>query len=306
MSTRLFRPNTSACARLAVAAALTTPLCAGAALHVYEPFDYAAPSILDGTAATGRNLAGAYESLRTDDFRLRVSTPGLGYGGLVGAPTASGGKLTQLQGTTQDDATVGLAQPIEIAAGGALYFSALFTFDDSSNGNRRAGISLIDGAGGGEITFGETAVGVRALRATANTAATGGLVATAGSMGTFSDGQTLLLIGRYENGANPLGDRLELLGYDTAASHVLPATFDPADPNVTLYQNLDEIDIDLSRVSSIRFTIRGDDNNYIDELRIGSSFADVAAIPEPHAWLLMLCGMGVVTAGVRARHLALR
>jgi hypothetical protein len=35
---------------------LGTPLTAGAALYVYEPFDYRAPAGLDGTAAGGLNL----------------------------------------------------------------------------------------------------------------------------------------------------------------------------------------------------------------------------------------------------------
>ncbi|MGH8666994.1 MAG: hypothetical protein ACREUX_22260 [Burkholderiales bacterium] len=95
--------------------------------------------------------------------------------------------------------------------------------------------------------------------------------------------------------------RLDGLGCDTGASHALPADFDPNDPNTILYQELDEVDIELTRISSLRFTIRGSDNNYIDELRIGSTLADVAPIPEPHTWLLMLCAIAAVAAGTRFR-----
>ena len=52
--------------------------------------------------------------------------------------------------------------------------------------------------------------------------------------------------------------------------------------------------------SAVRFVIRGNDNNYIDELRIGSTVADVAPIPEPHAWLLMLIGV-IIVAGIAHR-----
>lgn len=293
------------CARFAAAVGAAIPLSAGAVLHVHEPFDYPAPSILHDTAATGFNLAGSYAStIGVESLRLRVSSPGLGYGTLSGAASTSGNKLTQLQSTSGDTVTVALAQPIDIPAGSAIYFSALFTLDDSLNGNHRAGIALADDASGGELTFGEATVGIRNIRATADTAATGGLLATSGSLGSFSDGQTLLLIGRYSNSAAALGDRLELLGYDTSASHPMPASFVAGDPNAVVSQTLDGVDIDLARISSLRFSIRGSDNNYIDELRIGSTLADVAPIPEPQAWLLMLCGFGAVLAGVRRRRVA--
>ena len=128
-----------------------------AALHVYEPFDYPASSVLEGATATGFNLTGTYDSAAAaENQQLRVSTPGLGYGNLAGAPPTSGGKLTQLQGGGPDSATVMIARPVEILPGQAIFFSALFTFDDSSNGNHRAQIELIDGED--EIAFGEQAL----------------------------------------------------------------------------------------------------------------------------------------------------
>jgi hypothetical protein len=175
--------------------------------------------------------------------------------------------------------------------------------DDSRNGNHRAQVSLVDGAE--NISFGEPTVGSRAIRASASTSATGGVVASTGDRGSFSNGQTLLLIGRYNNSALPLGDRLELLGYDTAASHPIPTVFDPADPNAVLYQELRDIDIDLTRIAAVSFIIRGADNNYIDELRIGSTVADVAPIPEAQTWLLMVCGLAAVAAKARRRKLGM-
>jgi hypothetical protein len=289
-------------ARTLAAAVFAAPLPAGAALHVYEPFDYSAPSLLNGTPASGLNLQGTYVSNGVHEtFQLRVSAPGLSYGNLSGAPSVSGAKLTQLSGSTSNGSVVTLAQPVSILPGQAIFFSALFTFDDSSNGNHFASIDLIDDSSGDSITFGESIVGVRAIRASAETIAAGRRLTTAGSDRAFTNGQTLLLMGRYNNSPAALGDRLELLGYDTAASHALPASFDPSDPNTILYQELDEVDIDLTRISSLRFTLRGSDNNFIDELRIGSTLADVAPIPEPHTWLLMLCGIAGVAAAVRRR-----
>jgi hypothetical protein len=301
MPTDRFVPLPKRLARVSAGAGLAVSLHAGAALLVYEPFDYPAPSLLNGTTATGLDLAGTYVSdVVNEVFQLRVSAPGLGYGNLAGAPGAAGGKLTQLRGTTSNGSVVGLAQPVPILPGEAIFFSALFTFNDAASGNRFARISLIDEVSGGSITFGETVAGVRAIRASADTPATGGQRATGGDDRAFDNGQTLLLIGRYNNSALASGDRLELLGYDTAANHALPGAFDPNDPNTVLYQELDGIDIDLERISSLRFAIRGDDNNFIDELRIGSTLADVAPVPEPRTWLLVLCGIAAV-AGTRFR-----
>jgi hypothetical protein len=289
-------------ARMLAAAVLAAPLHASAALLVYEPFAYPAPALLNGTPASGLNLQGTYVSdVAHESFQLRVSAPGLSYGNLSGAPSVSGAKLTQLSGSTSNGSVVALAHPVSILPGQASYFSALFTFDDSSNGNHFASIDLIDDSSGNSISFGESVVGVRAIRASAETIAAGRNRTTEGSDRAFTNGQTLLLIGRYNNSPAALGDRLELLGYDTAASHPLPASFDPGDPNTILYQELEEVDIDLTRISSLRFTVRGSDNNFIDELRIGSTLADVTPIPEPHTWLLMLCGMAGVTAAVRWR-----
>jgi hypothetical protein len=291
----------------ALAAALTPPPHAAAALLVYEPFDYPAVStpLLDGTAATGLNLTGTYVSDAVHPlFQLRLSSPGLSYGNLASAPSATGAKLTQLNGSTSNAATVSLADPVRILPGQAIFFSALFTLDDSRNGNHRAQVHLVDGED--EIAFGEPVVGGRAIRAHAKTAATGGLAASSGDRSSFSNGQTLFLIGRYNNSPVALGDRLELLGYDTAASHPFPTAFDPADPNAILYQELRDIDIDLTRISAVRFEIRGADNNYIDELRIGSTVADVAPIPEPRTWLLMLCGLAAVAGAAGRSSSALR
>src|SRR5512145_860966 len=86
---------------LVLALALLAPVRAGAQLLVYEPFDYPAGTILDGTAATGTNLTGTYAgSMVPPGFDLLIEAPGLGYGGLIGAPTPAGNRLSQALGTT--------------------------------------------------------------------------------------------------------------------------------------------------------------------------------------------------------------
>jgi hypothetical protein len=296
----MFRSAAASALPLVLAVALLAPVRAGAQLLVYEPFDYPAATILDGTPATGANLTGLYTgTMVPPGFDLRVDSPGLGYGNLFGAPAPAGNRLNQGLGTTAASATASFAQAVPVSPGSALFFSALFTFDDSLNGNHLANIALTNDDDGDEIGFGEDAVGTRAIRVSANTAATGGLRADGASL-AFDSGQTLFLVGRYTNSAAAGGDRLDLIGYDTNLAFALPSAFDPADANAQFAYALAGLDIDLAQITSVTFTIRGTANNFIDELRIGETYA-VVAVPEPHAWVLLLVGLAIVLGPVRRR-----
>src|SRR5690606_11130135 len=151
---------------------------ARAALLVYEPFDYAAGTVLDGVPATGTNLAGTWTPLGAIEAqKLVVSSPGLDYGNLAGAPPALGNRANDVNGVTAAGGTVSLASPLLVPPDSAIYWSVLLLLDDSLNGNRLANVTLADADTGDAIGFGEAGVGVRAIRITADTAATGGLVA---------------------------------------------------------------------------------------------------------------------------------
>jgi hypothetical protein len=300
LASRLLRARGSAAAGLAAAGALAFPGGpAGATLLVHEPFDYAAGTILEDVAATGLNLAGNYTApMIITGFELGAGAPGLDYGSLLGAPPASGQRLTQQSGTTAGVAVVSLDQDVVVSPGDAIYWSALVTLSDAENGNHLAYITFRDDDNGDTIFFGEAAVGVRGLRIAAATEATDQVVANGVDAG-FSDGQTLLLVGRYLNASAAGADRLDLLVYDTAEADTLPLVFDPDDPAAEHAFLLDELDVDLAKISSLLFTIRGDDNNFIDELRIGSSYA--AVIPEPSTAALLLSGFGALGLAARAR-----
>ncbi|HEY3395184.1 MAG TPA: hypothetical protein VGK58_20960, partial [Lacipirellulaceae bacterium] len=261
---------------------------------VYEPFDYPAGTVLAGTAATGLNLAGNYETTSTfpDQFQLTARSPGLNYGNLIGAPAPLGNSLTEPSGTTLGDAKVSVDSDVLVAPGQSIYWSALFTLNSATNGNRFANITFTDDDNGDLLQFGE-GIGVRSVRIAAHTSSTGQLI-TAGTDPSFADGDTLLLIGRYINSAVPDGDRLDLIGYDTADPDVLPLSFEPTDPNAEFAYELENLDIDFEKITSITFTIRGDDNNFIDELRIGSSYS--AIIPEPAAATLFVIAASLAGA----------
>jgi hypothetical protein len=272
------------------------------ALLVYEPFDYPAGTVLDGTAATGQNLTGTYAAMNPglpSPFVIVADSPGLDYGNLAGVPGAIGNRISELRGTTSAGVTVTVEENVPILPGQAVFWSALFTFDDSENGNHLANVTFTNDENGDELSFGEVTVGVRAIRVNANTGATGMLIG-AGEDGSFVSGQTLLLIGRYVNSAAAGGDRLDLIGYDTADAIKLPANFDPADANALFAYDLAGLDIDFETITSVTFQIRADDNNFIDELRIGRTYGDV--IPEPTARALFVFAWSVVAVMRGKRH----
>jgi hypothetical protein len=261
---------------------------ASATLLVYEPFDYTT-GLLEGRSATGLDLTGVWQGTAATPTSLEpeVASPGLGYGSLVGAPPAAGNRLSQNTGTTAGTASAQLAVPIDLPGGSAVYFSALFRLDDSENGNHLAHITLSDPDNGDSITFGEAVVGVRNVRISAETATTGGLIA--GGADQFTNGQILFLVARYVNGAAAQSDSIELVGYDTAHADVLPQDFDPNDPNAEMRSVLTGVDIDLVKIGRIGFSIRGDANNFLDELRVGTTYA--AVVPEPSTAALLLAGL---------------
>ena len=281
----------------AVAGSLLVAGQAGAELLVYEPFSYGAGPL--GSEPTGGvNLAGPYTQDSTGASPLVVVSPGLNYGSLGGAPAAAGNRLSQDSGIGAKNATVNVAQDVLTSPGTEVFFSALFQFDDTPNGNRFANVALVDADTGDEVRFGQSVVGLRAIRVEAQTAATGGQTAAAGADNSFADGQTLLLIGRYLNSAALDGDVLQLVGYDTANAITLPPTFNPADPNAAFSFTLDEVDVDLAKISALRFTIRGDANNFLDELRVGNTYA---AVPEPAGTALLAAAMGALACRRRRR-----
>jgi hypothetical protein len=260
-------------------------IAAEAKLLVYEPFDYTVGANLNGLFATGRNLTGIYSTSSLQD--LVIFGPSLTYGNLVGPlPSVAGNRLNDASGIVTGVVSVSLDQVIRINAGEEVFYSALFTFDDSTQGNRLVRVSFVDDVSGDELGFGEAAVGVRGVSVRANTAATSGLIAE-GADNSFSDGQTLWLIGRYFNSAESGSDTLQLLGYDTAVAQAVSPSFDLLDPNAQFAFSLTGLDINFAEIFSLRFEVRGDDNNFLDELRIGSTYSEVTT-PEPASVVLLL------------------
>ena len=272
---------------------------ASAALLVYEPFDYADAVVLQGVPVSGLNLTGTWSAPVGPFQQLHAAEPGLGYGALSGMPLPVGNRLAQVNGVTSGSATASVDTDLLFGPDTEIFWSVLMTLDDSSNGNRLAHLNLVDSSTGDTIGFGEPVVGSGAIRIDVSTAATGGLVAN-GPDNAFVDGRTVLLVGRYLNASAADGDRLDLLVYDTTDAETIAATFDLLDPAAEHVLSITGRDIDLARIDAISFQIRGTNDNFVDELRIGTSYADV--VPEPGTALLLATGLcGLAAARSRSR-----
>lgn len=282
---------------LAVAVSLGAGV-ASANTLVYEPFDYAPGTRLHDVTATGQNLAGPYQGYgASEPYQLTVvgadPTPPV----LQGLPGTAGGRLVDTIGATPGGARVDLDVDVEIAPGSTIYWSALLTLDDSSNANHLASASFIDDLTGDSISFGEPVVGRRNVRVATSTVASNGQQA-GGTDDAFADGDTLFLVGRYHNGSAPGGDSLSLIGYDTSYDTTLPDFFDPFGIDRDFSIVLADFDIDMERITSLEFTIRGSGDNFIDELRIGSTYESVV-VPEPGTGLLL--GVALLGLAIRRR-----
>jgi hypothetical protein len=291
-----------------LAATMTSVVCAGmlinastavAELLVYEPFDYPDGTVLHNLAPVRFNLTGTYQALGALPVQMLTTTsPGLDYGSLAGISSASGNRANNVPGMALADATVSLSHPVIVPIEGSIFWSSLLRFDDFGQTNQLANITFWDDVSGDALFFGEPAVGLRGIRVSADTLASGGTLISGRDNG-FVDGDTLLLIGRYSSRPEPAMDSLELVVYDTADSVSLPASFDPSDPNAAFALAILGKDIDFGQITSISFTIRGANDNFIDELRIGSDYASV--VPEPTTGSLLWFGLVGLVALWRIR-----
>ena len=264
-----------------------------ATLLVYEPFNYTAGDDIEAVdTSTATNLTGSYTSALGSVNNHIVNEVGLTYGSLTGLPTPVGNALTTDGGINQVGHTVDVNADVDTSGGTTIFFSVLMTFDDSTNGNRLVRISFVGPEG--TLTFGEAVIGIRHIRVRVDTTTA---VEANGLDGSFTDGQTFYIIGRYTNSLDPNGDSFEIIGYDTADAEPAPTIFDPNDTNAEFTFGLTGLDVDLTSISSIRFETRGDDNNFADELRISDGAPEPSPIPALGIRGSLLLPLLVVVAG---------
>lgn len=271
MKTNPFGRRNSAYASGAVtlaAAAMALPLSLSAALSVYEPFNYTAASTL-ATQNGGIGFGGAWSAVTGTST---VNSPGLTYSGL----TVAGNRATTTAvATTQ-------SRSLSAAIGGSTsttYISFLLRPD--------AATSAANAEFGLAGTLGSVFVGKAASGNTSNylldTQSTSGGTQNASST-AFANGTAVLMVLRADFVGGGGGDTFKL--YINPSNAAEPGSADATKSGT-----------DVGTVSAIQFT--GNLGFSFDELKIGSSYADV--VPEPSTYAAGIAVAGIVGMTWRRR-----
>jgi hypothetical protein len=245
---------------------------ASADLKVYEPFAYGPGTNLGGQ--------GGWINVNTGDEAI------IAAGSLfaVGFPGSSGNMVT-FGGAGIDPAL--LLTPDATT----LYFSFLMNVSDLGTLDTTGG--YFAGFGSNATTFGTTiwtqsdGAGGYNIGMEKRTAVADVLFDTA----SFAAGSTVLVVGSYTyNGGS--NDDVSNLWINPS-----PATFGSTEPAPTLS---DALGTDLAVTGIERFFLRQDTGPEtpaamsVDELRIGNSYAEVTAIPEPTTFITIVSGIGML------------
>lgn len=238
-----------------------------AELLVHEGFDYGATAAIDGTCNGGVGFSGAWSSTTPID----LSSSSLAY--------PAGGSLTSVGGAASDLAVGGLAyrmlaNPIEFDSDQTLYTSFLFKHFEGGWKGLRLGV---DGAydHADNLNTGITSSGswLLAWRVYASVGTWGPTPGT-----TYLVTEKLVL----REGATPDDWYVKIYSpTDTIGSE--PTTWD-LHGSYGLSGSYDRIWLDE----------KSDARGAFDEIRIGTTWADVTGVPEPSAIVMvlsMLCGM---------------
>jgi hypothetical protein len=259
-----------------VVAGLGAAFCAAdarGALTVYEPFNYPAGSVVGDNSGTG--FGGAYTGTGN------VTSPGLAYQNL----NTAGNTFTTASTPTAGNLGVfrTLATPIDTNTGGTIYISFLASLPQATVPSY-GGVSLFSGGTATEELF---------LGKPSNTP-NYGYDAKFGAAGIATNGPA----------ASTTPALLVYRLTFSAAGETISAYYNPtpgaAEPAVAGSTSVIPEGTFAATLTSIRLQ-SGDQPINFDEVRIGTTFADVTPVPEP-ASAGLLAGVGALMLGRRRRN----
>jgi len=263
---------------LGAAALLATVTTTQAALIIYEGFDIDPPATLEG--ASGATSSGWTTNWDNTDNAWESTAAGLSYGPLV--TSTGGGMTTGNQGNMQAYRNFASQSSGSSAAPATYWFSFLFNRSEGAD-NASMGLSFFNG--GTENTF----VGQPGVSNYGFNAPFGNINSTI----PVTTGTTVFLLARYVMDGNTSG-QTSLAHYwvnpDISDTVIVPSDSAAVAEFGTAFR---AFGFDRIRLGS--FGSRG----AIDEIRLGTTFRDVAPIPEPAS--AMLLGAGLLTLVVRRR-----
>jgi hypothetical protein len=257
---------------LAVTVFAASPSVEGALL-AYEGFDYETGS-LTGNGGTGW----------TDGWGggtpMAVVTPGLGYTGL---PTTGNAAADNNNGVAMGNLRKWSAPFIDTTNGTAtdgseLWFSVLLNVGTSSD----LRFYILSNASSEPVTDNQN-VGFRINAGVIEAVINGAITSTGVSL---SNGVTGLLVGRisFSDTANS----------DTLSLWLNPAIQDTLVPTGAIASVTGDIHSDRLKIPTLGFRGGGGFTGTVDEIRIGTTFNDVVAVPEPATLTVVLAGLGVL------------
>ena len=296
---------------------LLAPLAVSAQV-VYEGFNYSAgtntasaanassTATTTGLPATGTGLTGSYVMHRGGSGNnvsgTSIATPSLDFGSLP----ESGGKLNWAgfgSGAAGNQLTVQLGSSAATAlAPGAssktIWMSTLITPQTFANGG---GVFLGNNAVSGD-TAGATVFGL-GFNSAGNAVVSYNNGATAVSTGTFTASSTYWLVGNFSysiSGGTTTFSAANLWIFNAASGN--PAANEGALGTVAASFSGSSTSTGSRAPFSLLFKTGSSlANSSFDEVRVGTSYADVAAIPEPSAFAAF-AGLGALgLAGLRRR-----
>lgn len=264
---------------------------------IYESFDYTDGALAgNGTGTTG--LAGDWTS-STSSNPQAVFSPGLSFnnlsttGGAVQRPSLQGADFSQVQISagaqstlTADNSTIYFSFLVRTDFGNEKFDNNTFYLGTSDAPDAawepRSGDDVTPGSGFGFVVNGQDDSS-RFLQGFASDGV--GTSLTTGSLASYVNddpAETLMIAGQIDWAANGSNDVMTL--------------WNVVDPSAGLGTNLVSLSADLDQSTFDTLTILSRQRGSFDEIRFGTSLADVSVIPEPSAFALLsgLLGLGWV------------
>jgi len=259
---------------------------ARATLIAYDGFEtYTSGANLSGNTG-GTGWATNWSAIATGVNVVTAGTP-LAYN--AGAIQVNGG--TRAVSVSALDTTDNVASRSFSAQSGTVYFSFLFRLAVGTSDNDFIQFSLNDNT----LIANSGSIGDLSNVADANQFATriGGLSGgtSVNSSTSVAQATTYLLVGKISKVSSTNYNRMELFINPTTTTETGVVATQNASAGIS------SISFFTVRVSNIEAT----DQYQFDELRIGTTWADVVPIPEPASWTALAGGLGLLAGLFRRR-----